>query len=99
MGAIEHSHSCVIDFLKLYIDNVDSWADLIPRAQLAYNLMVHDITGFPPAQIVFGHCPKTPLSYKLKNDPTTYLDYIKDLSKTLEQTQTLAGMNLIHSKL
>ena len=100
-GSAREIAPLVNTFLKIFLnqDQQDkSWADLLPQAQLSYNLTTHSAVGFPPIEIVLGYCPKIPSSFTTPPNNTTYLDHIKDLKKSLEQIQTMSAMNMLQNK-
>ena len=85
-------------YIAMYLEKFEDWAEILPLAQYSYNNTIHESTGFTPIEMIIGFQPKTPSSFSLPENPETYLDYIKNLSASLIQLRTLAAMNLVQSK-
>ena len=97
-ASIKRMHAVLNNYLKMYLDDVEDWVDLLPTAQYSYNNTMHISTGYTPIEIVLGYLPRTPSSLATPNDLPTYEDYLQESVKSLAQTRTLARMNLMQSK-
>ena len=97
-GSVERMNGIIRQYIAMYLEKFEDWAEILPLAQYSYNNTIHESTGFTPIEMIIGFQPKTPSSFSLPETPETYLDYIKNLSASLIQLQTLAAMNLVQSK-
>ena len=54
-GRVERLNKSLVKILsKLISDHCQDWADFVPKAVLAYNTSVHELTGFTPCRLMFG---------------------------------------------
>lgn len=99
-GALERTHSTLVDYLKHYITldqtDWDSWLDF---ATFSFNTSVHSSTKFTPFELLFGIKPSLPS--QIVKEPEfkyTYDNYIDDLRLKLQRSHHIARENLIKSK-
>lgn len=51
-GAVEHANSMIEQYLRCYVNyQQTNWAQLLSFAEMAYNNVVHNSTGFTPSKI------------------------------------------------
>ena len=101
-GQVERLNKSLVKILcKLISDHRRDWADLVPKAVLAYNTSVHESTGFTPYRLMFGREAILPLDavLKLETSPPqrggqSYLDYVVQQKKQLEETEHIVRENL-----
>ena len=97
-GSIERMHQGVHEYLRIFQENYNTWDVLLPLAQHSYNTAKHEGLNYTPHEIVFLEKARTPSSYPPKDYLQTYDDYLADMTATLAQLRTLAGLNLIQAK-
>ena len=97
-GSIERMHHTLNEYFKLYLQGRSNWDLLLPLAQHAYNVTMHEGLGYTPHAIVFGSRARTPSSFPSKEYLQTYSEYMGDRTHALAQMHTLAAMNLSQSK-
>lgn len=99
-GALERSHSTLIDYLKHYVNNEQSnWDQWLDFAMFSYNTSVHTSTKFTPFELVFGIKPSLPSS--ITKEPEfkyTYENYIDELVLKLQKSRKTARDHLLESK-
>ena len=86
------------EYLKLYLQGRCNWDLLLPLAQHACKVTMHDGLGYTPHEIVSGSRARTPSSFPPKEYLQTYSEYMSDRTHALAQMLTLAAMNLSQSK-
>ena len=91
-------HHTLNEYLKLYLQGRSNWDLLLPLAQHAYNVTMHEGLGYTPHEIVFGSRARTPSSFPSKEYLQTYSEYMADRTHELAQMRTLTAMNLSESK-
>lgn len=91
-GALERSHSTLINYLKNYINIYQcDWDNSLDFAIFSYNTTVHTSTKFPPFELVFGNKARIPSH--LAHDPIfkyTYDDYLDELTLKCQKSHQLA---------
>ena len=50
-------HSVLNEFVKMYLDYVEDWVELIPLVQFCYNTAIYYSTGYPPNELILGFRP------------------------------------------
>ena len=101
-GQVERLNKSVMKILsKLISDHRWDWADFVPKAVLAYNISVHESTGFTPYRLMFGREAILPSDALLRFETTpsqgsaqTYPDYVAQQKQQLEETEQIVKENL-----
>ena len=66
-GQVEWFNRTLEDMLAKTIDegNQQNWDIYLPKTLLAYRTSLHEVTGFTPYHLVFGHSPQLPIDVML----------------------------------
>ena len=66
-GQVERFNRTLEDMLAKTIGegNQQNWDIYLPKALLAYRTSLHEVTGFTPYHLVFGHSPQLPIDVML----------------------------------
>jgi len=99
---VERLNKSVVKILsKLMSDHHRDWADCVPKALLAYNTSIHELTGFTPYRLMFGREAILPLDAALKLETSvfpgsakTYPEYVVQQKLQVEVTEQLVRENL-----
>ena len=83
-GQLERLNKSLVKILsKLISEHRRDWADFVPKAVLAYNTSVHELTGYTPYRVMFGREAILPLDavLNLETSPIqgsalTYPEYV-----------------------
>ena len=88
-GALERYHQTFKTMLKAYcLELGPSWEEGVPWLLLASREVVQESTGFSPADLVFCHAPRGPLSvlkeaWLSESNPRTVLHHVCDIRSRL----------------
>jgi hypothetical protein len=98
-GALERTHSVLIEYLRCFILDQTNWDKWISYATFVFNTP-HTPTGFTPHELMFGR--KRNITGILQKEPPdmqyTYDNYIRELQSSLQSSYELARNNLIAKK-
>ena len=81
----------------MYIEHAD-WDTWIKPAMFSYNTSIHSAHNYSPHELVFGCKAKIPTEFSDKTIGKTYNDYIDELMRKLNVTQSEARARLIEAK-
>lgn len=98
-GSLERSHHVLVEYLKCFTNQRDSWDELIERASFSYNTSVHEGTGFTPHELIYGRPARLPSRINHEEEPETYAHHLTNLIEEISDLQTLANANLQKAKL
>lgn len=99
-GALERSHHVLVEYLKVYTNEIQDWDELLPFAMLSYNTTVHSATKFTPFELIFGKTARMPSNISDQEANTeTYGDYMVNFVNKLDQIQEIAFNNLQDAKI
>ena len=99
-GALERYHQTLKSMLRAYCLEVGTdWEDAIPWMLMASREVVQESIGFSPAELVFAHDVRTPLSvikdqWLSKPTSRSALQFISDAHTRLHRARELARENL-----
>ena len=79
-GQVERFNRTLLMMLAMFAsEHRDDWDDLLPPVMMAYQLSVHESTGFSPYRLMFGEECMLPLDIGL---PRRQLDLAEEVSST-----------------
>lgn len=100
-GALERWHRTLKSMLRKYcLESDRNWDEGVPFVLFAAREAVQESLGFSPAELVFGHTPRSPLRALkekiLAHDisPENVLDYVSRFRERLHHANTLAKNSL-----
>ena len=99
-GQVERFNRTLLDMLGTLPDSKKSrWKEYVQPLVHAYNCTRNDVTGFTPFELMFGRTPRLPLDdmFGLStscSDNVSYVDFVSDLKKRLEESYQLARKNI-----
>ncbi|GFX09803.1 retrovirus-related Pol polyprotein from transposon 412 [Trichonephila clavipes] len=82
---------------------IPDWEKILPQALFALRTVIHDSTGFSPAELVHGKNLRTPvmlLYKKLTEEPveSSVVDYVFELINRMKRCQELAILHMEDAK-
>ncbi|GBN83938.1 hypothetical protein AVEN_37198-1 [Araneus ventricosus] len=102
---VERMHRTLKRILEvLCLEALPDWEKILPQALFALRTVIHDSTGFSPAELVHGKNPRTPvmlLYEKLtEEDPSenSVVEYVFELINRMKKYQELAVKNMEDAK-
>lgn len=100
-GALERFHQTLKTMLRAYcVETGKDWVDGLPLLMLAIRSTVQESLGFSPADLVFGHVPRTPIKLIseqfLSKSPShvPILDYVSTFREHLHKVWEVARKHL-----
>ncbi|GFX78345.1 retrovirus-related Pol polyprotein from transposon 412 [Trichonephila clavipes] len=102
---VERMHRTLKRILRvLCLEAIPDWEKILPQALFALRTVIHDSTGFSPAELVHGEKLRTPvmlLYEKLTEEEhveSSVLDYVFELINRMKRCQELAILHMEHAK-
>lgn len=93
-GMIERFHGSINRMLGKFIhDNQRNWDECLPYVLAVYRSSLHEVTGFTPNKLIFGHENRMPIDLvyglptqekEAENQPN-YSNYVEDLCQKIEE--------------
>jgi len=101
---VERSNHTVEAILaKIIGDDQQNWDLYLPKALLAFRTSIHEVTGFTPYWLVFGHAPQLPIDVMTghidSNKAQSYLQFVKQTHGYLKQAYTMVHQRLAQQHL
>ena len=105
-GAVERFHSTLKTMIKTYVqENKKDWDVGLPFLMFAARTSIHDALGFSPADLVFGHSPRSPLKllkdqcFKTEKPGEHVSTYVTNMKSRLQNAVRVAHENLQHAQM
>ncbi|GFS62208.1 retrovirus-related Pol polyprotein from transposon 297 [Trichonephila clavipes] len=102
---VERMHRTLKRILRvLCLEAIPDWEKILPQALFALRTVIHDSTGFSPAELVHGKNLRTPvmlLYEKLTEEEhveSSVVDYVFELINRMKRCQELAILHMEDSK-
>ncbi|GBN64085.1 Retrovirus-related Pol polyprotein from transposon 412 [Araneus ventricosus] len=102
---VERMHSTLKRILRvLRLEALPDWEKILPQSLFALRTVIHDSTGFSPAELVHGKKPRTPMMLlyeKLtEEDPVenSVVEYVFELINRMKKCQELTVKNMEDAK-
>ncbi|GFY20268.1 hypothetical protein TNCV_209001 [Trichonephila clavipes] len=102
---VERMHRTLKRILRvLCLEAIPDWEKILPQALFAPRTVIHDSTGFSPAELVHGKNLRTPvmlLYEKLTEEEhveSSVVDYVFELIKRMKRCQELAILHMEDAK-
>ena len=99
-GALERYHQTLKRMLRAFcLETGASWEDAVPWLLFASREVVQESTGFSPAELVFAHQLRTPLTVLSERwigvaPPKSLLQFVSDFRTRLYHARAIARANL-----
>ncbi|GBO32566.1 Retrovirus-related Pol polyprotein from transposon 297 [Araneus ventricosus] len=94
-GMVERFNRTILNHLSLFVSkNQTGWDTHLPLFPLAYRNADHEVTGFTPADMLFGRTLRLPFDiiFGLPSDtPSSSNEYLNNLEARLESVHAFAG--------
>lgn len=101
-GALERWHQTLKSMLRKYsLETGKSWDEGVPFMLFAARDAVQESLRFSPAELVFGHTPRSPLKslqetlLRYKSGEENSLDFVHKFRERLHHANTIAKKNLL----
>ncbi|GFY78587.1 retrovirus-related Pol polyprotein from transposon 297 [Trichonephila inaurata madagascariensis] len=98
---VERMHRTLKRILRvLCLEAGADWEKILPNALFAYRTVIHDSTGFSPAELVHGRNFRTPMMLLYENlteqcvEENSVVTYVFELMNRMKQCQELAIENM-----
>ncbi|GFT30727.1 retrovirus-related Pol polyprotein from transposon 17.6 [Trichonephila clavipes] len=102
---VERMHRTLKRILRvLCLEAIPNWEKILPQALFALRIVIHDSTGFSPAELVHGKNLRTPvmlLYEKLTEEEhveSSVVDYVFELINRMKRCQELAILHMEDAK-
>lgn len=97
-GLVERMNRTILQHLSMFVsDQQDDWDSIVPLFLYAYRTSAHEVTGYTPATMLFGHDLRMPCDLALPraSEPTTNpASYVGELRTNLERVHAFARQRL-----
>ncbi|GFV87549.1 hypothetical protein TNCV_3281871 [Trichonephila clavipes] len=102
---VERMHTTLKNILRvLCLEAITNWEKILPQALFALRTVIHDSTGFSPAELVHGKNLRTPvmlLYEKLTEEEhveSSVVDYVFELINRMKRCQEMATLHMEDAK-